>query len=343
MSSWMDRLTQWRALFDTTHDIYRHVAGIDVDESALVCVQLHRAFGKTKVLTADVSSLPAGAILEDTIIDAPAFSSAVKTMLARQSSAQNASIALPGSKVVIKQIPLEKQLPDDTAETLAWQEAKHAFPELAKSLMLDFAQVENVTKSGEKKHFLLLVVARKEDITPRVEALQNAGLTTKIVDVDYYALERAYPLFASQLPVEHEKQYVGIIDFNPRSLLLVVMYQKRMVYFTRHSYAGGSALIPLVKAALQHEATPRVTEEQHTQIVMAIRHLFQLFYTENTGKMITTLAITGRCALLTETIHALGAALNIPVVIPDPFSTFHFSQPLAPAFVLGCGLALRGA
>lgn len=332
MPGWMDRLTQWQTLFSMTGGMYRRVAGIDVDESAVVSVQLRRTLSEIRVLAADVASLPTGVVVEDAIVNAPVFAATVKTLLARMPTAKQASIALPGSKVVVKQIPLEKKLSDDAAETMAWQEAKRTFPELAKSLMLDFVQVPGA---------LILIVARKEDITPRVEAFQQAGIVTKIVDVDYYALERAYRLFASQLPAGHESQYIGVIDFNPRNLLFIVIHQQKMVYCTRHIYAS-KIFTPLVHTALQQQSISCVSDEEQSQIVLAIRHLFQSFYTAHAGKIITSIAITGRCALLTETMTVLKGALGMPMIIPDPFASCHFHHPFAPAFVLGCGLALRG-
>ncbi len=58
---------------------------------------------------------------------------------------------------------------------------------------------------------MLLAACRKENVDIREDALEIAGLTTKIVDVEAYALERAYSLIEPQLDSQGEELVVAIV------------------------------------------------------------------------------------------------------------------------------------
>lgn len=376
---------QFRDMFNTANNVYGDLCGLDFDDSAILCVQFRNLLGVTRVLHAGVVGLPIGVVAEDNITDAALFSKTVKKLVDQNSlQSMRVAIALPGSKVALKQIKLEKKLSDDEAEARAWQEARKTFPELVKSLFLDYVQTEHAISSSGKSFSLTLIVARREDIAPRIESIQQAGLTTKIVDVDYYALARAYSLFAPQLPAQHEKKYIAVIDFNPHSILFIVMHQNTPLHHNRQAFSG-DMFVPMVQRALGVEVSPLktkpvfsampaastttpastslplqmqnettapigLTEDQKSHLVMTIRRLFQSFYSEYPGRVIEHIVITGRCALLPDIPGHIGRMLDLPITIPNPFASLKISDhteaerlvKLGPAFVLSCGLAMRG-
>lgn len=375
VAQWTAYFKKLQAMLSTAKDVYGDLLGIDLDESSILSIQLRNPLGNARVSYAEIAALPMSAIAEDTIIDKVTITNALKIMVEKgHIRATHAAIAMPGSRVVIKQIKLEKSLSEDDAEVRAWQEARKAFPDLVKNLYLDFAQV----KESDQK-FLIIVMVKKEDVMPRVECLQQAGLQTKIVDVDYYALERTYHLFSSQLPETHTEKYVAILHFNPHSILLLVMYRKSAMYFNRQTYTG-DAMVPLVQRAMGIEVTPvqnmpimlaplnldssltftspptpttnpdELTEEQKSHAVMTIRRLFQSFYADNVGRAIECIAMTGRCALILDLTQYIEKTLGIATIVANPLASLKMSEhvdakrilKLGPAFALSCGLAMRG-
>jgi len=375
---WFKPVKQFFEMFSTSKDVYGDLLGVDLDDSSIISILLRNPLGVVRVTRAEMIELPSGVMMDDVITDNAGVATAIRKMLKKAGiDTANAAIAMPGSKVVIKQVKLDSQLNEVDAEARAWQEARKTFPEIAKSLYLDFSQIEDTVISRNKKYILVIVAVRKEDIAPRVDALQQAGLTTKIVDVDFYALARCYPLFFSQLPVDHAEKYVAMIDFNPHSIVFLVMYKKSMIYSNRQTYTG-DVLVPIVQSALGLEvmsfktrptilpalrALPMqipfpatqpipdaLTDEQKSHVVMSIRRLFQSFYTENPGKAINCVLMTGRCALIPELTQHIEKMLDIPLVIGNPLKTIKISESLeserlvklGPAFALSCGLAMRG-
>lgn len=361
-------------MFSTSTDVYGELLGVDLDDSSVLAVQLSNPLGAARLSRVGAVSLPIGVISEDVIADNAAMTAALKKIMhVAKIRAKNVAMAMPGTKVAIKEIKIDGPLSDSEAEARAWQEARRTFPELAKTLFLDFVQIQR----GEKGHFLLVVFCRREDIVPRIETVQQAGLSTKIIEVDYYALERAYPLFASQLPSGHSDQYLAIIDFNPHSILFLVMYQKTVVFRARQAYTG-DVLVPIVQRAMDLEVsaskvkpvtltpiaaslqtplqinienhTDFLNEDQKTHVLMTVRRLFQSFYSENPGKVIAHIAFSGRCALLPEIVHYLEKSLEIPVKTVNPLLSLKMGEhvdanhamKLGPALTICCGLALRG-
>src|SRR3990167_30500 len=354
INQWVIRIGRLKELFSSSKDVYGDLLGVDLDDSSVISVLLRNPLGgAVRVSRAEVVGLPAGTMAEDVVVDNAQLVAALKKMIEKASiHTMNAVIGMPGSKVVIKQIKLDNSLSDAEAESRAWQEARKTFPEIVKNLFLDFTQVEQRTIGKNKKYLLVLVVVRKEDILPRVDSLQQACLTTKIVDVDYYALERAYQLIASQLPQNHAASYVAMIDFNPHSIMFVVMHKKKAVYNNRQIYTG-DVLVPVVQRIMGLEIAPVKTkpaflvpmhltpmqadvqaqsesqqsqvvvdslnEDQKSHVVMSIRRLFQSFYAENAGRVIEHIVLTGRCALIPELTQHIGKMLDIPTVVGNPF------------------------
>lgn len=380
VAQWFANLKQ---SFSSTKDVYGDLLGVDIDDSSIISILLRNPLGNVRVARAEVVELSSGAVTDDAIVDSVAVTNAIKNMIKKAGiQTVNAVIAVPGSKVVIKQIKLDAQLNEQDAEARAWQEARKTFPEIVKNLYLDFVQIEEPSVEKNKKFLLVLVIVRKEDITPRVEVLQQANLTTKIVDVDFYALERVYRLFAKQLPNSHAEKYVALIDFNPHSIVFVVMHKKRGIYFSRQAYTG-DILVSIVQRAMNVGITPvkskpvilpslRITpmqtlsgtgsslesqtssdslsEDQKSHVVMSIRRMFQSFYAENTGKVIEHIVMTGRCSLIADLTQYIEKMLGIPTIIGNPLLSLKMGEhvdaekmtKLGPAFALSCGLSMRG-
>lgn len=355
VAQWLGELRQLKDAFSTSQHVYGDLVGIDLDDSSILYALLQNPLGGTRVAKAGVLGLPAGAIVDDSIVDElPIIEAAKKIADAIHSQQCRSVIAMPGSKVVIKQIKLESKLSDEKAELRAWQEAKKTFPEIVKNLYLDFSQFEEVDAEKNKTHHMVIVVGRKEDILPRVETLQKANITTKIVDVDYYALLRVFPVITSAIPNSQTSKFTALIDFNPHSIELLVFNKKKPIYYTRQNYSG-DALIPIVQHTMNVEVTasakPKtailptlrltpmqsplsqesikttetpeytLTEEQKSHVVMSIRRIFQSFYGEHSGKIIDLMIITGRCALIPGLVDVIGKMLGITAVVGDPLKS----------------------
>ena len=87
---------------------------------------------------------------------------------------------------------------------------------------------------------VLLAACRRETIDARVEALELADLIPKVVDVEAYAMERAFELIKVQWQIE-ESATVAVVDIGATMTTLSVLHKGETVY-TREQLFGGKQL-----------------------------------------------------------------------------------------------------
>src|SRR5690554_7412067 len=102
-------------------------------------------------------------------------------------------------------------------------------------------EVQGPSETNQNQVDVLLAACRKENVDIGEDALEIASLNTKIVDVEAYALERAYALIESQLDHQGEDLVVAIVDIGATMTTLSVLADGKTVY-TREQIFGGKQL-----------------------------------------------------------------------------------------------------
>ncbi|MFX9397275.1 pilus assembly protein PilM, partial [Acinetobacter baumannii] len=77
------------------------------------------------------------------------------------------------------------------------------------------------------------------NVETRVEVLELADLNPKLADVESYAVERAFSVFADSLPMGANT--IGILDIGHTMTTLSVMQNGKIIY-TREQVFGGKQL-----------------------------------------------------------------------------------------------------
>jgi type IV pilus assembly protein PilM len=88
---------------------------------------------------------------------------------------------------------------------------------------------------------VLLVATRTENVEQRQAAVEAAGLTAKIVDVEAFALENACKLMTHQMPDGGIDRTIAVVDFGASSTTFSVLRNLKVVY-TRDFAFGGQQL-----------------------------------------------------------------------------------------------------
>ncbi|KAF7275637.1 hypothetical protein GWI33_011473, partial [Rhynchophorus ferrugineus] len=70
----------------------------------------------------------------------------------------------------------------------------------------------------------------------RVEVIELAGLSPKIIDVESYAMERSYAILADSLPMG--AKLVGVLDIGHTQTTLTVLDQGKVIYSREQSFGG---------------------------------------------------------------------------------------------------------
>ena len=104
----------------------------------------------------------------------------------------------------------------------------------------DFQKIGPSEKDPEMMD-VLLVATRTENVDQRQAAVQAAGLTAKIVDVEAFALENACKLLTHQMPDGGIDRTIAVIDFGASSTTFSVLKDLKVIY-TRDFAFGGQQL-----------------------------------------------------------------------------------------------------
>ena len=340
--------------------------GIDISSTAVKLLELSRTTGrggvKNRVESYAVEALPPTAIVENNIADLEAVGAAVRNVISR-SAAKNkfAAIAVSGSAIITKVISMPVSLSDREMDDQIQLEADQYIPFPLDEVNLDF-EVIGASESSPEMVDVLLAASRSENVDDRVSALEIAGVTAKVVDVESYALERA----AHQLSGigNIAEQTIAVVDIGATTTTLNVLSNNQIIY-TREQSFGGRQLTEEIQRRYglsQEEAgmakrqgglpdnyISEVLEPFKEAMAQQVNRSLQFFYSASSFNNVDHMVLAGGCASIAGIDELIEEKLNVPVVIANPFANMAVSNKVnhqalsndAPAMMIACGLALR--
>ncbi|KZZ48666.1 pilus assembly protein PilM, partial [Oleiphilus sp. HI0118] len=217
------------------------VLGVDISSSSVKLLELSKNGDKLRVESYAVEPLPANSVVEKSINDVEAVGETVKKVLAKsRSSVRLGAVAVAGSAVITKTIQMNAGLNDQELEDQISVEADQYVPYPLDEVAIDF-EVLGPSEDSADQVDVLLAACRKENVELREDALEIGGLTSKIVDIEAHAVERAFDLIARQMDESAEERTVAIVDIGSTMTTLSVLADNTTVY-TREQLFGGRQL-----------------------------------------------------------------------------------------------------
>ena len=338
--------------------------GIDISSTTVKLLELSESNGGFRVESYSVSSLPHGAVYEKNINNIGEVATAIQSVVHQsRTRATEVIAAVSGSSVINKIIAMPAGLTDDEMETQIALEADQYIPYPLEEVALDF-EVQGPTPGREDQVDVLLAACRRETIDSRVEVLELAGLTPKVVDVEAYAMERAYELVRPLAGVDPAAT-VALVDVGATMTTLSVLNQGANVY-TREQAFGGKQLtdeimrrygLPLREAGLAKKqgGLPDGYEEDvltpfKEAVVQQVGRSLQFFYSSSTFNAVDHIFLAGGVAVTDGLAALVENRLATPTTIANPFTNMSISPRVnavalsgdSPAMMVAAGLALRG-
>jgi type IV pilus assembly protein PilM len=340
------------------------VLGVDISTAAIKLLELSKVGARYRVESYGVAPLPQDAVIDKNIANIDVIADALKIALKQSGSKlRQASVAVAGSSVMTKIIPMPAGMPDDEMEEQIMIEADQYVPYSLDEVNFDF-EVLGENENNSDLVNVLLAASRKDVVQDRVEALAKAGLKAKIVDVEAFAMENAFALLIDQLPETLEGQTVAIVDVGATMTTLNVLYNSHTVY-TREQSFGGKQLTEEIQrrygltyeeagmakklGGLPDNYIVDVLDPFKRAMVQQVQRSIQFFVSSTANRRIDSLILAGGCASITGIDKLAQQAINVPVVIANPFINMSLSQKVRPqalsndasAMMIACGLALR--
>jgi len=336
--------------------------GIDISTTAVKLIELSCSSDSYRVESYAVEPLPPSAVVEKSIADVEAVGQAIGRVVSRaKTKARDGVVAVAGSAVITKTIEMDADLTDDERETQISLEADQYIPYPLEEVAIDF-EVQGPSESDARKVQVLLAACRHETVEAREAVLAIAGLTPRIVDVEAYAIERAFLLVKDQ--IDPDARVVAIVDIGATMTTLSVLVEGKTIY-TREQLFGGKQLTDEIRrryglseeeaglgkkqGGLPDEYEDEVLAPFREAAVQQVARSLQFFYASSQHNDIDCLILAGGTSSISGMTELLQQRIGVPTFLANPFLGMTIAPKVnaaaltndAPALMIACGLALR--
>jgi type IV pilus assembly protein PilM len=339
------------------------VLGLDISSTSVKLLELSAAGNRFRVESYAVAALPANAVVEKNINEIDGVSDVVRRVVEQaKTKLKTAAVAVSGSAVITKIIEMDGALSEDQMESQIALEADQYIPYPLDEVAIDF-EVQNALENNPERVEVLLAACRRENVDLRVETLRQAGLAAKVVDVEAYAMERAFSLIKDN--VEHDEQAtVAIVDIGATMTTLSVLSGGNTIY-TREQLFGGKqlteeiqrryglsaeeAMVAKKQGGLPDDYEPEVLDPFKETVVQQITRSLQFFFSSSQFNDVDHIVLAGGVASMPGLAALVQEKLGTPTSVANPFANMTVASRVnaaalsndAPALMIACGLALR--
>ena len=338
------------------------LVGVDISSTTVKLLELSVKNGRYWVESYAVMPLPENSVVEKSILNPEAVADALERVVnLANPHTTHVAIAVPTSMVIHTIIEMDADMSDEEREVQIRMDAEQYIPFPLDEVSLDFEVLPDRLANPNRVN-VLLVATRTENVDTRVEVLELAGLSAKVADVESYAMERAFSVFADTLPMGANT--VGILDIGHTMTTLSVM-QKGKIIYTREQVFGGRQLTQDVQSryGLSFEEAGRAKKERTLPddydtevlepfldaVVQQAARSLQFFFSSSQFNEIDHILLAGGIANIPGLAKLLQQKLGYRVTIANPFLQMGFSPQIdikkiendASSLMVACGLALR--
>jgi len=338
--------------------------GVDISSTSVKLLELSRSGGRYRVESYGVEPLTPGSVVENHINDVEAVGEALRRVVTRSSCKASASaIAVAGSAVITKTIEMSAALSDDEMESQIAVEADQYIPYALDEVALDF-EVQGPSTTNPEMNEVLLAACRTENVELREDVCEVAGLECKVVDVEAYAMERAFDLITDQLKGDASEKTVAIVDIGATMTTLSVLSEGKTIY-TREQLFGGQQLTEEIQRryglspeeaglAKKQGGLPDDYESEVLQpfcdaAVQQITRSLQFFYSSSQYNAVDYIVMAGGSAAVKNLDQLVREKTDTATVLANPFVGMSVSSRVnttalsndAPSLMIACGLAMR--
>lgn len=338
--------------------------GIDISSTSVKLIEIGKNGDRYRVEGYSVEPLPANTVVEKNINDVEAVGEAIKQVVKKsRTSLKFGAVAVAGAAVITKTIQMNSGLSDTEMENQIQVEADQYIPYPLDEVSIDF-EVEGASEQNPDQVDVLLAACRKENVELREDALEIGGLTAKIVDVEAYALERAFQLIAGQLDLDADEQTVAVVDVGATMTTLSVLSDGKTIY-TREQLFGGKQLTEEIQrryglsteeaglakkqGGLPDDYEREVLSPFKEAFVKQVERSLQFFFSSSQYNEVDYVILAGGAASTPGICDDVQEAVGTPTIIANPFADMALSSRVnasalsndAPSLMIACGLAMR--
>ncbi len=276
---------------------------------------------------------------------------------------RQAAVAVAGSAVITKTIQMAAGMSEQELESQITVEADQYIPYPLDEVSIDF-EVQGPSDQNPDQVDVLLAACRKENVELREDSLEIGGLEAKVVDVEAYAMERAFELIQPQVDTDTDEQTVAIIDIGATMTTLSVLADGKTIY-TREQLFGGKQLTEEIQrryglsqeeaglakkqGGLPDDYEMEVLEPFKEAVVQQVARSLQFFFSSSQYNEVDYVVLAGGTASTAGIAEMVQDKVGTTTVIANPFAEMALNSRVnasalsndAPSLMIACGLAMR--
>jgi len=343
----------------------KSVAGLDIGSSSIKMIELEGKLNNLNLVSLGFENLPGDTIIDGQIMELNVVSDVIRSVcINHQVNADRVVTGVSGHSVILKNIVLPSMSKEELEESIDWHAEEHIPYDLA-DVSLDY----QVTAETAESTHVLIAACKRERIDNIKQAIQLAGKSPVIIDVDTFALQNCYEV--NYNPTESD--VVTLLNIGASTMNVNIVKGTRSL-FTRDITVGGSQFTDVLQRSLglnfqQAEAVKRGVADavdgvevkaieplmnNVTEIVaMEIQKTFDFYRatTEDNETVVQKILISGGGSKLAGLAQELSERLELPVEILDPFRNIKvdkkkfdpdYLSEIVPEMAVAVGLAVRG-
>nr|WP_315042217.1 pilus assembly protein PilM [uncultured Moraxella sp.] len=339
----------------------KQIIGVDVTSTSVKMVEIVRQQGLFHLKNYGIEPLNRGAVIDKEIKDPEAVGDAINKLSRSLSlSSKNVATAVSGASVISKIIEMDTAMSDTDREARIRLDADQYIPYPLTEVNLDFEVLGLAADEGKSR--VLLVASRSENVEQRVEVMTLAGLETKVVDVESYAIERAFQLIVDSLP--GQPQNVALIDIGHSQTTLYIAKDGDFVYSREQLFGGGQLTESIqnrygltYEEAMTNKKNMTLPDDYQSDVLMPfldsivqqITRSLQFYFSSSQSHQVDYILLSGGTASLPGLASMVEQKLGSRTSIANPFANMTIGNQVntesllvdAPSLMAACGLALR--
>ena len=337
--------------------------GIDITSSTVKLLELSKSGSGYKVESYLVKPLAANTVVEKNINNVDDLADVIRKVVGQAKvKTKDVAVAVAGSAVITKVIEMPDDLSEEGMESQLSVEADQYIPYPLDEVALDFELI-GPSEANPGQIDVLLAACRSETVDLRAQALELAGLRPRIVDVEVFAVERAFKLVAEQME-DLGEQVVAIADIGATMMTLSVLVEGATLYTREQSFGGKQVTEEIqrryglsLEEAGQAKKQGGLPEDYELEIlgpfkealIQQISRSLQFFFSSSQYNYVDQLVLAGGVAAMEGLRDEVEEKLGLPTIIANPFANMAVSNKVnavslamdAPAMLIATGLALR--
>lgn len=340
----------------------KDLIGIDIGSNSIKLVKLKNGKGGYEIESIGIAPLPPEAIVDNTLMNSSAVVDALKSLFEGLGikNLKDAASSVSGNSVIIRKISLPEMSSEALEEEIQW-EAEQYIPFDVNDVNIDF-QILEPDEVDPSKMNVLLVASKKDIINDYQSVFAEAGLKLVLIDVDVFAVQNAFEL---NYDLDPEEVY-AIVNIGANMMNLNVV-KKGVSLFNRDVQMGGGGYTEEIQkkmsASSEDAEKMKMSADDSSpadilESIAKVNEILSLeirrsldFYNSNTIEgRITKIFLSGGGCKTYKLIDSVGARLNLPVEIINPFNRIKFDEKkfekeflaeIQPIMTVAVGLASR--